>query len=120
VAKIGSRHLKKIIRIIKREVHEMSDIPKIIVTDKNKVKAFFVFIWNAIKYVFKQLWAIPTDSKWDADAQKIAGLLIVIVGITIEITCCVKWDFSSKAPDIGIALITIGGALLGWRGHTDK
>ena len=76
-------------------------------------------VWAAIVAFFKQLWSLVTDKDWDADAQKIVGILAVSLGFAVMATCTLKWDFQGQAPIYGSALITLGVGLLGWRGHTD-
>jgi hypothetical protein len=83
------------------------------------MKAFLGKVWAFIKLACLQAWSVVSDAKWDADTQKIAGLGMVALGSWLMVTCILKWDFASTAPQYAIALITLGCGLLGWRGHTD-
>ncbi len=68
---------------------------------------------------FKQIWSTISDQSWDADAAKVSGFFMVILGLTILVVCTIKWDFSTPAQ-VALALVGAGGGLLGWRAQTDK
>jgi len=81
--------------------------------------AFINWVKDGIAKVWKQIIAPFTDKQWDADAQKIVGFGVVFLGAWVIITAIIKDKFDGPGPQYGIALITLGVGLLGWRGHTD-
>jgi len=68
--------------------------------------------------LLKQLIAPITDRDWDIDGAKLAGVLTVALGIAVLVACLIRWDFG-PGP-FGLSLVGSGGALLGWRAHTDR
>jgi hypothetical protein len=87
------------------------------------MKAFFIKIWSWIKAVGKQVWALVTDKDWDLDAQKLIGFIVACAGGLIFVVVALRYAFGGQidamAAGIGLGAIATGGALLGWRNHTD-
>jgi hypothetical protein len=43
------------------------------------MKEFFLKVWNAMKWVLKQLWAAISDQEWDLDVYRLGGLAAYVI-----------------------------------------
>jgi hypothetical protein len=66
---------------------------------------FLKGLWNAIKSIGKQLWALVSDRQWDFDPYKVAGFVCVAVALVLGF----KVFAAAMAGKTGADLATLAG-----------
>ena len=87
-------------------------------------KKFVAWIKMVAVAIVKQIQALVTDKDWDLDPQKLIGFIVALSGAVIFIVVTIRYaiggPIDSTAAGIGLGAIATGGAMLGWRNHTDN